>query len=81
MKLLGVITKGQRFNDGNKRTAQLGANHVLVHNGTGVLAVPVEQRKEFLTKLAAFYETGEQQALNDFLYEEVAAKWFDHGEA
>ncbi len=33
-----------------------------------MLAVPVEERENFWHKLVEFYETGQQDNLNDFLY-------------
>lgn len=66
--LFGHIAREQWFNDGNKRTAQLVANHVFVQNNAAMLAVPVEERENFWHKLVKFYETGQQDDLNDFLY-------------
>lgn len=66
--LFGCITREQWFNDGNKRTAQLVANHAFGQNNAAMLAVPVEERGNFWHKLVEFYETGQQDDLNDFLY-------------
>ena len=33
--------------DGNKRTAQLAANQIMIQGGAGVLRIPVECQKEF----------------------------------
>lgn len=66
--LFGHIARERWFNDGNKRTAQLVANHVFVQNNAAMLAVPVEERENFWHKLVEFYETGQQDDLNDFLY-------------
>ncbi|ADQ61088.1 hypothetical protein LOB55_07230 [Lactobacillus delbrueckii subsp. lactis] len=66
--LFGHIAREQWFNDGNERTAQLVANHVFVQNNVAMLAVPVEERENFWHKLVKFYETGQQDDLNDFLY-------------
>lgn len=35
--LFGHITREQWFNDGNKRTAQLVANHAFVQNNAGIM--------------------------------------------
>ncbi|WP_375694572.1 hypothetical protein [Lactobacillus delbrueckii] len=66
--LFGHIAREQWFNEGNERTAQLVANHVFVQNNAAMLAVPVEERENFWHKLVKFYETGQQDDLNDFLY-------------
>lgn len=34
-----AITRRQWFNDGNKRTALMAANHVLINAGIGVFAI------------------------------------------
>jgi hypothetical protein len=60
----------QLFSDGNKRTAQLAANHYLVANGYGILAVPLDVLSEFRTKLTKFYETNKSMELKQFLYDE-----------
>ncbi|MGZ1342298.1 hypothetical protein ACXO9C_05890 [Lactobacillus delbrueckii subsp. bulgaricus] len=44
------------------------ANHVFVQNNAAMLAVPVEERENFWHKLVKFYEAGQQDNLNDFLY-------------
>ncbi|MBT8849420.1 hypothetical protein [Lactobacillus delbrueckii] len=44
------------------------ANHVFVQNNAAMLAVLVEERENFWHKLVKFYETGQQDDLNDFLY-------------
>lgn len=33
------ITRGQWFNDGNKRTALMTANHALINDGIGVFSI------------------------------------------
>ena len=42
------IMRSQMFFDGNKRTAQLAANQIMIQGGAGVLRIPVECQKEFL---------------------------------
>ena len=50
------LMKLQPFNDGNKRTAMLVANHELIKNGHGILSISNENKVDFGTKLIAFYE-------------------------
>lgn len=61
------IAKMQYFNDGNKRTAQLVANKILIENGCGVFAVPEQQLSEFTEKLVKYYETNDSSGLKSFL--------------
>lgn len=59
--------RSQLFRDGNKRTAQLIANDILVHSGEGILAIPVDFLGEFFELLIAFYESNIPDALIVFL--------------
>lgn len=59
--------RSQLFLDGNKRTAQLIANDILVHAGEGILAVPIDWQEEFFRQLVAFYETNVPDELITFL--------------
>ena len=61
------LCRSQLFYDGNKRTAQLIANKILIENGAGVLAIPVKEKRQFETLLVDFYETNDPAALKDFL--------------
>lgn len=45
-----------------------GGYHVFAQNNAAMRAVPVEERENFWYKLVEFYETGQQDDLNDFLY-------------
>ena len=49
------IAKMQLFSDGNKRTAQLVANKILIGSGCGVFSVPVEEKQNFGTRLVDYY--------------------------
>ncbi len=70
LELMLSIMRGQHFEDGNKRTAQLLANHELIQNGCGVLSIPEKVLAEFSRLLAGFYETGERDEIKDFLHAE-----------
>ncbi len=61
------VAKLQAFNDGNKRTATLMANVVLIQHGQGIVSVPEEKTKEFYDCLIAYYKTDEKKELKDFL--------------
>ena len=61
------ITRGQWFNDGNKRTAQLLANKILIQNGAGIFSIPVKRLPEFRIMLIDYYESGERDRISKFL--------------
>lgn len=70
-KALGVLCylmRNQTFFDGNKRTAMLAANHILIGSGRGILTIPIELQGEFKTKLVSFYESAQSDELEAFLY-------------
>lgn len=66
--------RSQLFRDGNKRTAQLVANDILVHSGEGILAVPIDAQGEFFELLVAFYESNIPDELISFLWEKCIEK-------
>jgi len=41
------MMRAQIFEDGNKRAAMMVANHILIKNGRGIIAVPEEHQAEF----------------------------------
>ena len=63
------IMHSQMFFDGNKRTAQLAANQIMIQGGAGVLRIPVECQKEFFAKLIGYYETGNMREVKRFVYD------------
>ena len=63
------IMRTQMFYDGNKRTAQLLANKIMIENGAGVLSIHVEDQDAFLEKLVNFYETDDEEDIASFVYE------------
>lgn len=68
--LMLYCMRSQMFLDGNKRTAMLAANHEMILNGCGIISVPIEKQREFTKLLVEFYETGEQDVIADFVYNE-----------
>lgn len=62
------IMYSQLFWDGNKRTANLVANAVLIQNGSGVLSVPTDEIAEFNRRLTNYYDTGNDEAIKKFMY-------------
>ncbi len=63
------IQRSQMFLDGNKRVANLVANKEMIKNGQGIIAVPVEKIGEYFTKLIDYYETGDNNNLKKWVYD------------
>lgn len=61
--------RGQFFWDGNKRTSMTLANKILIAAGAGFLTITDKHMEQFNALLLAYYDTGESEALKDFLYE------------
>lgn len=61
------VMKTQIFNDGNKRTAIIFANHYLVAHGAGLMVVPEGLVPEFKQLLVKYYEGTDPQTIKDFL--------------
>lgn len=59
----------QMFLDGNKRTAMLLANKILIANGCGIVAIKENDLEEFGKMLIHYYETGEMENIKDFIYQ------------
>lgn len=62
-----AITRGQWFNDGNKRTAIMAANHVLINAGVGVFSIAPSLKRQFTDKLLSYYETADSSQLSSWL--------------
>ena len=54
IELMLYIMRNQLFFDGNKRTAMLTANKILIKNGLGIFAVRQQSMQDFFTKLVKF---------------------------
>lgn len=63
------LMRKQMFTDGNKRTAILAANHILIRNGVGILSVPIDLHSRFFGLLLDFYKSGDDGAVKSFLYD------------
>ena len=70
LDLMLFLMRGQLFFDGNKRTAMLIANKILIENGLGILAVAQKHMNEFFTKLIDFYETNDSREIKLFCEKE-----------
>ena len=67
--IMCYLMRTQFFSDGNKRTAMLFSNKILVENGKGIISVPIEKDAEFGELLIQFYETNNDEKLKKWLYE------------
>lgn len=74
IELAIYVMRRQLFNDGNKRTGILYANHYLISKGEGLLVVPYEIVKEFQKELIYFYETNDKSNIVTFLKEKCWTK-------
>ena len=61
------IMKKQIFIDGNKRTAVLFANHLLISHAQGLIIVPSEKVSEFKDLLIKYYEGTDIKTIKEFL--------------
>ena len=59
--------RGQFFWDGNKRTSMTLANKILIAAGVGFLTITDKYMEQFNTLLIEYYNTGNSEALKDFL--------------
>ena len=69
LELMLSVMRGQYFEDGNKRTAQLVANHEMISNGCGIISVPVGLKAEFSSLLVDYYESDDSKRIKEFLYD------------
>ena len=56
INLMLYVMKTQVFNDGNKRTAVILANHYLISKGEGLIVIPEKQVPVFKKYLIEYYE-------------------------
>jgi Fic family protein len=62
-----AICRGQWFNDGNKRTAIMAANHMLIHTGVGIFSIPDASDSEFRNMIVHYYETDDDSRIVPWL--------------
>lgn len=67
IRLYAVTARGQWFNNGNKRTAAMAANHSLIHDGEGVLVLPPDHMSEFTRVLMDWYKSGELEPFSEWM--------------
>lgn len=67
--LMLYLMRSQIFWDGNKRTAILVANKLLISNGCGIISVKEDDINEFNNLLTEYYNTGNKDKIIPFLYD------------
>ena len=67
IELCLYVAKMQIYNDGNKRTAVIYANHYLIAHGKGLLAIPADKVSEFKHNLIKYYEGTDTESVKRFL--------------
>ena len=68
LKLFLWMCRSQLFWDGNKRSASICCNKVLLDNGCGILIIAETNLKEFNILLSDFYETKKDEKIMNFIY-------------
>lgn len=69
MRMMLYLMRAQLYNDGNKRTAQLVGNKIMIENGCGILSIPRECICDFSKLLIEFYETNNYEKIMDYVYD------------
>ena len=69
IEALLYVKKKQLFLDGNKRTAVIFANHILIKNAAGLIVIPAERVNEYKKLLIHYYESDEKVEIVKFLKE------------
>lgn len=59
----------QLFWDGNKRTSMIVANKIMIQNGKGIITIKEENLLEFNKLLTEYYDTGNDEKLIKFIYD------------
>ena len=68
MTMMLYLMRTQPFYDGNKRTAMIVANQIMVQNGKGIISIPLEKQTTFREMLIDFYETNDMEKIKKFIY-------------
>ncbi len=67
IELCLYVMKTQIYNDGNKRTAVIYANHYLISKGQGLMVIDYEKVQEFKKLLVSYYENRDLTSIKSFL--------------
>ena len=61
INMMLYLMRKQIFLDGNKRTAMLIANKIMIENGCGIISIPIDKQPEFYKLLIKYYETNNNE--------------------
>ena len=67
--IMCYLMRTQFFSDGNKRSAMLFANKIMIQNGKGIISIQIEEDEHFGEELTKYYETNDMTSLKKFIYE------------
>lgn len=67
--LMLYLMRKQMFLDGNKRTAMLSGNQVLISSGCGIISIPIEHQRTFTGLLVQYYESNDMTEIKSFIYD------------
>jgi len=67
--LMLYLMRKQMFLDGNKRTAMLSGNQVMISSGCGIISIPIEHQRTFTGLLVQYYESNDMEASKTFMYD------------
>lgn len=65
--LMLYLMRKQMFLEGNKRTAMLSGNQVLISSGCGIISIPIEHQRTFTGLLVQYYETNDMSEIKPFI--------------
>ena len=69
LSIITYLMRKQIFTDGNKRTALLTGNHIMIRNGLGIISIPIELHSVLFEKLLHFYKSNDAEDVKQFLYD------------
>lgn len=69
LTLMYHLMRNQIFWDGNKRTATLAANKVMIEHGAGLVNVPLDLWPEWNNLIGDYYFSGDMNKLKEWTYE------------
>ncbi len=69
INMMLYLMRKQIFLDGNKRTAMLIANKIMIENGCGIISIPINKQPEFYKLLIKYYETNNIEEIKKYIYD------------
>lgn len=69
LKYMYFAMRAQIFWDGNKRTALISANYIMLLNGIGVLHIDESKLEKWNELLSTFYETNDDETIIQWTYD------------